>query len=483
MAVPDFILDRFGLSPGVLTRAIDDAYVRGIDYADLYLEHTVSEGMQLDGDRVKRVAAKISRGIGIRALSEGRTGYAHSDEVTPGILARAARDVRAICTASSKSAVVSVLPAVGQSSSHELYLLDKNPLAVALDERAKLLHRINAICKNYDSRILEVSASLEMEEKEVLIVSQDGRMARDMRPLVQLRVRCIAAEGAHRETGVFAGGGRIEFGKLLEGEWYRAIACEAARSAIFLLGAIDAPAGMMTVVLGNGWPGILIHEAVGHGLEGDFNRMGQSAFSGRLGERVASELCTIVDDGTIPNRRGSLNVDDEGTPTRRTVLIERGILVGYMQDRLNAGLMNMPPTGNGRRESYAHPPMPRMTNTFLCAGEAPPEDIIRSVRYGLYAKYFGGGEVDISSGNFVFEALEAYLIEDGKITAPVRGATIIGHGPSALAKVMMVGSDLFLDSGVGICGKNDQSVPVGVGMPTTRIDDMTVGGTDSVEGN
>jgi TldD protein len=299
----------------------------------------------------------------------------------------------------------------------------------------------------------------------------------DVRPLTRLNVSVIAEEGGKREIGAYGGGGRVAFDFFMEGERWRRFAVEAARQAILKLSAVAAPAGSMTVVLGPGWPGILLHEAVGHGLEGDFNRKGTSAFAGRLGQRVASELVTVIDDGTIPNRRGSLNVDDEGTPTGRTVLIERGVLRGYLQDRLNARLMGMAPTGNGRRESFAHAPMPRMTNTFMLAGEEEPEDIIRSVGRGLYAVTFGGGQVDITSGKFVFSASEAYLIEDGKVTAPVKGATLIGHGPDALTRVARVGRDLTLDEGVGTCGKDGQSVPVGVGLPTTRIDGMTVGGT------
>ncbi|MDC4206080.1 MAG: metalloprotease TldD [Candidatus Manganitrophus sp.] len=341
----------------------------------------------------------------------------------------------------------------------------------------KLLEEIDRIARQYDPRIKKVMASFSSEYKIVLIVNSQGVVTGDVLPLMRLNVSCIAEEQGNRQVGSFGGGGRREFGYFLEERRFEEYTKEAARQAILNLSAIDAPAGVMEVVLGPGWPGILLHEAIGHGLEADFNRKGTSAFSGKIGQRVASELCTVVDDGTLPWRRGSLNVDDEGTPTGRTVLIEKGILKGYLQDRLNATLMKMPLTGNGRRESYAHSPMPRMTNTYMLAGESNPEEIIRSVRKGLYAVSFGGGQVDITSGKFVFSASEAYLIENGKIGAPVKGATLIGNGPDVLTKVTMVGSDMSLDSGVGTCGKDGQSVPVGVGLPTIKISELTVGGT------
>jgi TldD protein len=320
-------------------------------------------------------------------------------------------------------------------------------------------------------------ASFAAENKIIMMVNSEGRIAADVQPLCRISVTVIADDGKSRQVGSFGGGGRVEYRYLLENERWRHYALEAARQAILNLDAVDAPAGEMVVVLGPGWPGILLHEAIGHGLEGDFNRKGTSAFSGRIGQRVASPLCTVVDDGTLINRRGSLNVDDEGTPTSRTVLIEKGILRGYLQDRLNAGLMKMSPTGNGRRESFAHMPMPRMTNTFMLPGESTPEEILRSVRKGLFAVSFGGGQVDITSGQFVFSASEAYLIEEGQVTRPVKGATLIGNGPDVLTRVSMVGNDLELDPGIGTCGKDGQSVPVGVGLPTTRIDGLTVGGT------
>ena len=342
-----------------------------------------------------------------------------------------------------------------------------------------MLQRIDEEARSYDPRITNVLASVAVEQKDVLILTSDGTITADARPLLRLQVTCIAEDDTDRQQGSYGGGGRVGFDFLFEADRWRTFTREAARQAVLGLDAVAAPAGSLTVVLGSGWPGILLHEAIGHGLEGDFNRKNVSAFSGRLGERVASELCTVVDDGTLPNRRGSLNCDDEGTPTGRTMLIENGVLTGYLQDRLNAKLMKMPPTGNGRRESFAHMPLPRMTNTFMLAGESTPEDIIRSVPNGLYAVSFGGGQVDITSGKFVFTASEAYLIENGRVTRPVKDATLIGSGPDVLTRISMVGNDLRLDEGIGTCGKEGQSVPVGVGLPTVRIDGLTVGGTQA----
>ncbi len=346
-----------------------------------------------------------------------------------------------------------------------------------MQERAKLLSEIDRIVRASDPRVKNVMASFACEQKIVMIVKSDGQVAADVQPLCRLNVTVIAEDGKGRQMGSYGGGGRVEWNYFIENDRWREYALEAARQAIVNLDAVDAPAGETVVVLGPGWPGILLHEAIGHGLEGDFNRKKTSAFADRIGQKVASELCTVIDDGTIPNRRGSLNVDDEGTPTSRTVLIEKGILRGYLQDRMNARLMKMEPTGNGRRESFAHSPMPRMTNTFMLNGESTPEDIIKSVKKGLYAVNFGGGQVDITNGKFVFSASEAYLIEDGQVTRPVKGATLIGNGPDVLTRVSMVGNDLALDAGVGTCGKDGQSVPVGVGLPTIRIDGITVGGT------
>jgi TldD protein len=365
----------------------------------------------------------------------------------------------------------------GRGRAHDLYTLAEPPIVTALTRKLELLRTIDAAARAADPRVSQVIASLSSEEIVMLIATASGWTVGDVRPLTRLNVTVIAEENGKREIGSWGGGGRVPFDYFLEAERWRRFADEATRQAVLKLRAVEAPAGTMTVVLGPGWPGILLHEAIGHGLEGDFNRKGVSAFAGRLGQKVASELVTVVDDGTIPNRRGSLNVDDEGTPTGRTVLIENGVLTGYMQDRLNARLMRMAPTGNGRRESYAHPPMPRMTNTFMLAGHDDPEEIIRSVSGGLYAVTFGGGQVDITSGKFVFSASEAYLIENGRVTTPVKGATLIGNGPDALQRVSRVGHDLAFDEGVGTCGKDGQSVPVGVGLPTIRIDGMTVGGT------
>jgi TldD protein len=355
------------------------------------------------------------------------------------------------------------------------------PTDIPIGTKIDLLQQIDRIARAYDPRITKVMAVIASEQKMVLVATSEGWVVGDVRPLHRLQVTCIAEDSGgaspKRQMGTFGGGGRAPYEFLLEGERFARFAREAARQAIVNLDADDAPAGTMDVVLGPGWPGILLHEAVGHGLEGDFNRKGTSAFTGRLGERVASSLCTVVDDGTIPGRRGSLNVDDEGTPTQRNVLIEKGVLKGYLQDRLNARLMGMAPTGNGRRESYAHHPMPRMTNTFMLPGTTPPEEILRSVKRGLYAVAFGGGQVDITNGKFVFSASEAYLIQDGKLGRPVKGATLIGSGPDALTRVTMVGNDLELDEGIGTCGKDGQSVPVGVGLPTILINDLTVGGT------
>jgi TldD protein len=360
---------------------------------------------------------------------------------------------------------------------HRLYDLPSTPLDVPLEERAKMLTEIDRVARAYDPRVKNVMASFAAERKIVMVAGSDGRVSADVQPLCRLSVTVIADDGKTRQVGSQGTGGRVEYSFFFSDERWKKIAIDAARQAIINLDAVDAPAGEMVVVLGPGWPGILLHEAIGHGLEGDFNRKEVSAFSNRIGQKVGSELCTVVDDGTIANRRGSLNFDDEGTPTSRTVLIEKGILRGYLQDRMNARLMKTELTGNGRRESFAHAPMPRMTNTFMLAGDSAPEDVIKSVDHGLYAVSFGGGQVDITNGKFVFSASEAYLIENGRVTRPVKGATLIGDGPDVLTRVTMVGSDLALDPGIGTCGKDGQSVPVGVGLPTIRIDGITVGGT------
>ena len=469
-----FFEDRFGLTPSAMERLLGSSLAGRVDHADLYLEYRVSEELVLEEGAVKKASRHLSQGAGVRAQSGERTGYAHTDEISLPNLEEAARQARAIAEHARTSAVV---PIDRGRQPHDLYSLAEPPLAADLGRKLELLRSVDAAARAWDPRVRQVIASLGSEEVVVLIATPSGLTVGDVRPLTRLNVTVIAEDGGRREIGSHGGGGRVPFDFFLEAERWRRFATEAARQAVLNLAAVDAPAGTLTVVLGPGWPGILLHEAVGHGLEGDFNRKGTSAFSGRLGQKVASELVTVVDDGTLANRRGSLNVDDEGTPTGRNVLIENGILRGYLQDLLNARLMGMEPTGNGRRESFAHPPMPRMTNTFMLAGQDDPEEIIRSVPRGLYAVNFGGGQVDITSGKFVFSASEAYLIEDGRVTAPVKGATLIGNGPEALTRISRVGNDLQLDEGVGTCGKDGQSVPVGVGLPTIRIDGMTVGGT------
>jgi TldD protein len=468
-----FFADRFAVTPGLLERMLGSTLAGRADDADVYLEYRISEELVLEESVVKKASRHVSQGAGVRAQSGSRTGYAHTDDISVRHLEEAARQARAIAADSSSSAVV----AVGGGRPHDLYSLAESPIATGLGGQLELLKSIDQAARAADPRVRQVIVTLASEDVVVLVVTASGWSVGDIRPLTRLNVTVIAEEGTKREVGTYGGGGRVPFDYYLEHERWRRFAGEATRQATLKLRAVETPAGTMTVVLGPGWPGILLHEAIGHGLEGDFNRKGVSAFAGRLGQKVASDLVTVVDDGTLPNRRGSLNVDDEGTPTSRTLLIDRGVLRGYMQDKLNARLMGMAPTGNGRRESYAHPPMPRMTNTFMLAGEESPEDIIGSVDHGLYAVAFGGGQVDITSGKFVFSASEAYLIEGGRVTVPVKGATLIGNGPDALTRVSRVGADLQLDEGIGTCGKDGQSVPVGVGLPTIRIDGMTVGGT------
>ena len=471
-----FFLDRFALDERVLEDTIGTAIARKADFADLYFEFRISEGFALEDGIVKKAAKNIAQGAGVRVVAGDKSGYAHTDDVTVDALRVAAQTAQAIADAGGAHAPVAVRSI---RPGHDLYALQQAPLEVGLEDKIALLGRIDVEARRHDPRITNVLASLGVEQKIILVVTSAGVIVGDVQPLIRLSVTCIAEEQGKRQQGTAGGGGRVEFSFFTEDDrclrWVRTAADQALRN----LHAVDAPAGTMPVVLGPGWPGVLLHEAVGHGLEGDFNRKKVSAFTDRIGQRVASPLCTVVDDGTIANRRGSINCDDEGTPTGRTVLIENGVLRGYLQDRLNARLMGMPATGNGRRESFAHMPMPRMTNTFMLAGESTPDEIVRSVAKGLYAASFGGGQVDITSGKFVFSATEAYLIEDGKITAPVKGATLIGNGPDALTRVSMVGNDLALDEGIGTCGKDGQSVPVGVGMPTLRIDAMTVGGTQA----
>ena len=466
---------RFNISRQDLENYLAEALSQGGDYADLYFEHTVAESISMEEGLVKRASKSISQGAGVRATAGEKTGYAYSDEITLKQLEQAAETARYITRSPAGAGTVPAIR-IGRPA-RNLYPVALPATEVATREKVELLQKIDALGRACDPRIKNVMASFSTEYKIVLIADSDGRLVGDVQPLSRLQVTCIAEEGGQRQMGTYGGGGRGEFSFFLEeGRWER-YTREAARQAILNLKAMDAPAGPMPVVLGAGWPGILLHEAIGHGLEADFNRKKTSAFSDRLGQVVASGLCTIVDDGTLAFRRGSLNVDDEGTPTSRTTLIEKGVLRGYITDKLNARLMGIPLTGNGRRESFQCIPMPRMTNTFMLPGESAPEDIIRSVKRGLYAVSFGGGQVDITSGKFVFSASEAYLIEDGKVTTPVKGATLIGSGPEVLKKVSMVGNDMKLDEGIGTCGKDGQSVPVGVGLPTIKVDEITVGGT------
>ena len=445
-----------------------------VDAADIYFQSSHSESWVLESGIVKEGHHSIEQGAGVRAVSGEKTGFAYSDRLEIAVLFDAINNVKAI-TRQAQNAQVN-LKAIDKNARGLYPTL--NPLK-SLEDQQKIdfLKQLDTQTRALDSRIEEVIISLSGVHEHILVANQDGHLLADVRPLVRLNVTVIVVENGKREQGSMGGGGRCDYAMFFEQETALNYAKEAVRQALVNLEAEEAPAGNMTVVLGSGWPGILLHEAIGHGLEGDFNRKGTSAFSGRIGERVASSLCTVVDDGTLYGRRGSLSVDDEGTQTENTVLIENGILKGYMQDRLNARLMGVSPTGNGRRESYAHLPMPRMTNTYMLAGQHNPEEIIASVKNGLYAKNFAGGQVDITSGKFVFSASEAYLIENGKITRPVKGATLIGNGPDVLTKVSMVGNDLEFDSGVGTCGKDGQSVPVGVGQPTLKIDGLTVGGT------
>ena len=445
-----------------------------IDHADIYFQYSRSESWSLEEGIVKSGSYSIDKGVGLRAVSGEKTGFAFSDDLSLDSLTNAAVSARGIAHGMGSSGGGSV----SRSDQKTPALYDEvNPLdSLSEADKIELLGQVEREARAQDPRVKEVIVNLTGEHDVVMVVRQDGTIRADVRPLIRLNVMVVAEQNGRRERGSFGGGSRESYDYLvLEG---RALgyAREAVRQAIVNLESVDGPAGTMTVVLGPGWPGILLHEAIGHGLEGDFNRKGTSAFSGRIGERVASDLCTIVDDGTIVNRRGSLSIDDEGTRSQNTVLIENGILKGYMQDLTNARLMGHNPTGNGRRESYAHLPMPRMTNTYMLPGESEHEEIIESVKDGLYAVQFGGGQVDITSGNFVFSATEAYLIENGKVTSPVKGATLIGNGPDVLTRVSMVGNNMELDSGVGVCGKNGQAVPVGVGQPTLRIDGITVGG-------
>ncbi len=474
MALKDsFIASRFNIVERDLEAYLGEALSQGGDYADLYFEYLATTSISIDEGIVKSASQGVSLGVGVRVISGERTGYAYSDDLSPEKIRKAARVAACIASGPSRVEKAGLQTVPG----HDLYPVVTAPTESPLSERVELVKRADRAARAYDSRVFQVQATYADSLRHLLIASSDGQLSTDRQPLARLGVAVLAREGdGPPQRGYSGGGGRAGLEFFLKDKTPEHFAREAARQAIVQLQAGDAPAGEMTVVLAPGWPGILLHEAVGHGLEADFNRKGVSAFSGRIGERVASELCTVVDDGTLRHRRGSLNVDDEGTPSARNVLIENGVLRGYLQDKLSARLLRVRPTGSGRRESYQHIPMPRMTNTFLLAGESDPEEIVRSVGRGLYCKNFGGGQVDITSGNFVFSASESYLIEDGKLTRPVRGASLIGNGPEALRWVSMVGRDLELDEGIGICGKEGQSVPVGVGIPTVKIDRMTVGG-------
>lgn len=443
-----------------------------VDYADLYFQYTRSESWGLEEGRVKSGHFHIEQGVGVRAVSGEKTAFAYSDDIRADALLNAANITRAIAQAGQERSI----PALIKRQQPSLYLPQDPIASLSAEAKVKLLEKLESYARAMDPRIKQVMASIAGEYEVVLIARHDGVMAADIRPLVRLSINVIAESNGRREQGSSGGGGRFDYSGFSD-EVLQQYASEAVHQALVNLDARPAPAGNMTVVLGAGWPGILLHEAIGHGLEGDFNRKGSSAFAGKIGQRVAAPGVTVVDDGTLSHRRGSLTVDDEGNPTQSTVLIEDGILRGYIQDSLNSRLMGMPLTGNARRESYAHIPMPRMTNTYMHNGNVAPEEIIKSVKNGLYAANFGGGQVDITSGKFVFSAAEAYMIEDGKITYPVKGATLIGNGPDALTRVSMIGNDMKLDSGVGTCGKEGQSVPVGVGQPTLRIDSLTVGGT------
>jgi len=463
-----------GIGDADLGTVLDRLMGHAIDSADLYFQSTRFESWVLEDGIVKEGNHSIEQGAGVRAVRGDKTGFAYSDEIVMPALIEASRQARAIARSGREAQLQAWRPSGALGLYRPVDPLD----SLSADAKVDLLKRIDAEARRIDARVQQVIVSLAGVHEVVLVAASDGTLAGDVRPLVRLSVSVIVEHNGRREQGSSGGGGRGGYDLFMNGEAFE-YAREAVRQALVNLEAVAAPAGNMTVVLGPGWPGVLLHEAIGHGLEGDFNRKGTSAFAGRVGQKVASPLCTVVDDGTLPGRRGSLNIDDEGTPTECTVLIEKGVLKGYMQDKMNARLMGMTPTGNGRRESYAHLPMPRMTNTYMLAGTSDPEEIIRSVDKGLYAVNFGGGQVDITSGKFVFSASEAYLIEKGKVTRPVKGATLVGNGPDVLTRVSMVGSDLKLDQGVGTCGKEGQSVPVGVGQPTLRVDGLTVGGTSA----
>ncbi len=467
------LLAPTGLDVPQLERVLGGMQEHALDYSELYFQCVRSESWVLEDQRVKDASFNVEQGVGVRALAAEKTGFAYSDDLV----------LDAVQQASSAARTIAKRGVGGSNQSHRVvaapqrYFADNPVESLSDEDKVAFLQRLDGLARSIDNRVVEVTCALVARYETMLVPASDGTLAADIRPLLRVNVSVITEENGRRERGSAGAGGRFDFGWFGAEQRAEDLASEAVRLALVNLEAVAAPAGEMPVVLGNGWPGVLLHEAVGHGLEGDFNRKGTSTFSGRIGQQVASPLCTVVDDGTLMDRRGSITVDDEGVPGQRNVLIERGILTGYLQDKLNARLMNVAPTGNGRRESYSHMPLPRMTNTFMEAGDAAPEDIIKSVKRGIYAANFGGGQVDITSGRFVFSTTEAYLIEDGKVTAPVKGPTLIGNGPYVMNQITMVGNDLALDQGVGVCGKDGQSVPVGVGQPTLRIDALTVGGT------
>ncbi len=471
--MPRSLLEAFDCSPEQIKTLVADT-VSGSDDGELFLEQREGEALVFDNGRLKTANFNTDQGFGLRAVAGESTGYAHSSELSKAALLRAADAVSAVKHGYSGS-----LAAAPSGTNQRLYG-EENPIAApAFEEKAKLLQEIDSWIRAKDPRVRQVTASLAASWQHVEILRADGQLARDIRPLVRVNVSVVVGDGDRQESGSYGMGGRKSFGEFLANDSWHFAASEALRQALVNLEAAPAPAGTFDIVLANGWPGVMLHEAVGHGLEGDFNRKKTSAFAGLLGQQVAAKGVTVVDDGTIAERRGSLTIDDEGTPTNRTVLIEDGKLVGYMQDRQNARLMGMTPTGNGRRESYAHEPMPRMTNTYMTAGDKTPEEIITSVKKGIYAVSFGGGQVDITSGKFVFGCTEAYMIEDGKVTRPIKGAMLIGNGPDAMHRVSMIGNDMKLDTGIGMCGKAGQGVPVGVGQPHLRMDGITVGGTQA----
>jgi TldD protein len=469
-----------GLDPGGLERSLSALLGPGIDFGDLYFQHARRESWSVEDGIVKDGAHAIEQGVGVRAISGEKTGFAYSDDINGAALLEAARSARAIARDGASHGAHALVAGGGRAPApRQLYPADDPIDALGNAAKVEALRRIDKLLRAADPRVKQVMVGLSGGVDTILVARSDGVLAGDVRPLVRLNVQVIVEHNGRRESGYSGYGGRYSYEELLGDGKPEKFAREALRQALVNLEAVDAPAGVMPVVLGSGWPGVLLHEAVGHGLEGDFNRKGTSTYAGRMGQRVAAPGVTIVDDGTLAGRRGSLNIDDEGTPTQCTTLIEDGVLTGFMQDTLNARLMGMKPTGNGRRESFAHLVMPRMTNTYMLAGQDDPEDMIRSVKRGLYAVNFGGGQVDITSGKYVFSATEAYLIEDGRITAPVKGATLIGNGPETMRRVTRIGHDLALDEGVGVCGKDGQSVPVGVGQPSLLIDQLTVGGTQA----